>query len=74
VTPLNGIFSTTAEGEEPVGDSIAFECTDKDKVPNNGFPEIEVTCVIEGYYATPEWPGLIHTNAAAKIESMQCFF
>ncbi len=39
-----------------VGETIAFECTDPDKVPNDGSPEVEVTCVTGGWYDPPVWP------------------
>ena len=57
-TPLSGIFYTESEDEVAFGDSITFECTDEDKVPNQiGLPEIEVRCLLGGIFEVPEWPG-----------------
>ena len=58
ITPLNGIFYTESEDEVAFGESITFECTDEDKVPNQiGVPEIEVRCLLGGTFQVPEWPG-----------------
>ena len=59
VTPLNGIFFTGDEDADiiEVGDTITFECTDDDKVPNNGLDDIEVRCLPGGWFDTPDWPG-----------------
>ena len=65
VTPLNGIFMTDAEDEISFGESITFECTDEDKVPNEiGVPELEVRCLLGGHFEVPQWPqepGCVYT-------------
>ena len=59
VAPLNGTFFTADEDADiiEVGDTITFECTDDDKVPNNGLDDIEVRCLPGGWFDTPDWPG-----------------
>ena len=59
VTPTNGTFFTGDEDTDiiEVDDTITFECTDNDKVPYNGLDDIEVRCLLEGWFDTPDWPG-----------------
>ena len=57
-TRVNGTFFTAETGETiDVDDTITFECTDEDKVPNNGLDDIEVRCLQGGSFDEPDWPG-----------------
>ena len=59
ITPLTGIFMTDSEEETAFGETITFECTDEDKVPNEvGLAEIEVRCLLGGSFEVPQWPGM----------------
>ena len=57
VTPVNGLFVTSDEGEIPVDETLTFLCTDEAKVPNDDSrSEIETTCLLGGTFDAPVWP------------------
>ena len=57
-TRVNGTFFTAETAETiDVDDTVTFECTDDDKVPNNGLDDIEVRCLQGGWFDEPDWPG-----------------
>ena len=65
VTPVNGLFVTSDEGEIPIDETLTFLCTDEAKVPNDDFrSEIETTCLLGGTFDAPVWPedpGCVYT-------------
>ena len=50
------VFKTRSKGPIAVGKSILFLCQDPSKVPKNGEPWIEATCLHGGNFSKPNWP------------------